>query len=116
MREVRGTDGSAAGVTLYLADKNLPFSQVLEERDASGNEKVAYEFADMQPIKQVRGGASSFYHSDHLSVNLVMGSSGDVLNSYAYSPFGEVIAQTGLTANEHLFAGERLYLDFQVIQ
>ena len=111
MREVRGTDGAASGITLYLADKNLPFSQVLEERDGSGNVKVAYEFADTQPIKQVRGGASSFYHSDHLSVNLVTGSNGAILNSYAYSPFGEIIAQSGATANEHLFAGERFNSD-----
>jgi RHS repeat-associated protein len=123
VREIRevtvGTQPPPANVTMYLADKNLPFSQILEERDGSGSLKAAYQFADGQLVKQVRGTTASFYHANHLSVGLLTDATGAVQNFYQYSPFGETVLARGAgagssspsVANDHQFAGERFNAD-----
>ncbi len=99
---------SLADTTLYLPDKNLPFSQILEERDGSGALKASYQYADGQLVKEVQSGVETFYHSNHLSVMALTDSTGAVVNHYNYSPFGEITFQSATTpVNGHLFAGER---------
>jgi RHS repeat-associated protein len=118
VREDRGTEPLAANATVYLADKNLAWSQILEERDGAGSLKAGYLFADTQLLKQTRGAQSAYYHSDHLSPSVLTDSAGAILNRYIYSPFGEVVHQSGSgslgapgIANTHLFAGERFNTD-----
>ena len=117
-RATTGTLPPPANMTQYLADRNLPFAQIVEERDGTGALKTAYQFADGQLVKQVRAGVSSFYHQDHLSVGQLTDAAGNIVNRYLYSPFGEVIHQAGTGAlgapgveNRHLFAGERFNAD-----
>jgi len=117
-RATTGTLPPPANVTTYLPDRNLAYAQIVEERDGTGALKVAYQFADGRIVKQVRSGVSSFYHQDHLSVGQLTDASGNVVNRYLYSPFGEVIHQAGTgslgapgVANSYLFAGERLNSD-----
>jgi RHS repeat-associated protein len=113
-----GQQPAATDITMYLADKNLAFSQIVEERDGAGSLKTAYQFADGQLVKQVRSGASSFYHADHLSVGELTDSTGAIVNRYLYSPYGELTLQTNgagsgspTVPNVQLFAGERLNSD-----
>ncbi|MEO8751070.1 MAG: RHS repeat-associated core domain-containing protein [Casimicrobiaceae bacterium] len=120
VREVRaatvGQDTPPANVTLYLADKNLPFSQILEERDGVGVLKAAYTFGDA-PIKQVAGGVTSFFHGDHMSTKFIAAANGDVQARFSYSPYGETKDVSGgatslpIATTVHQFAGERLNAD-----
>ncbi|MEO8751068.1 MAG: RHS repeat-associated core domain-containing protein [Casimicrobiaceae bacterium] len=120
VREVRaatvGQDTPPANVTLYLADKNLPFSQILEERDGVGVLKAAYTFGDA-PIKQVAGGVTSFFHGDHLSTKFIAAANGEVQARFSYSPYGETKDVAGGTTSlpiattVHQFARERLNAD-----
>jgi len=121
VKEVRG---AAVGqvpppgnVTLYLADKNRPFSQILEERDGSGAIKTSYLFGDTL-IKQVKAGTVSYVHSDHLSTQFLTDGTGALQTRYAYSPYGETTnaSQAGSSTpatitTAHQFAGERFNSD-----
>ena len=102
-----GTEPTAANVIYYLADKNLPYSQILEERDGGGGLKAAYQFADTMLLKQERGSQALFTHGDHLSTRLLTDGTGTAVNRYVFSPFGELQNQSGTAANPHQFAGER---------
>ncbi|MEO8751072.1 MAG: RHS repeat-associated core domain-containing protein [Casimicrobiaceae bacterium] len=120
VREVRagtiGQDPPPANVTFYLADKNLPFSQILEERDGAGVLKAAYTFGDA-PIKQVAGGVTSFFHGDHMSTKFIAAANGDVQARFSYSPYGETKDISGgatslpVATTVYQFAGERLNAD-----
>jgi RHS repeat-associated protein len=112
--EALGTNPLPENVTRYLPDKNLAWSQILEERDGSGNLKVAYTYADTLLLKQERGGATGWYQHDHLSPRTIVDNTGAPLNRYHFSPFGEIQRQDGPTIgtlvamqNGQLFAGER---------
>ncbi|MDX2218805.1 MAG: transglutaminase domain-containing protein [Burkholderiales bacterium] len=120
------SDGEGTDLTKtirYLVDKLAPYSQVLEERDATGKLKARYDFVpgSTTPLKataRVTSGSTetlqtAYYHSDHLSVRLLTDTVGAVINTYAYSPFGEPIPQStsGTFPNPHQFAGERYYAE-----
>ena len=114
VRQTFGTDPAADKVTYYLVDKNLAFSQVLEERDGAGNLKVATQFAETQAIKLARDGQEGYFHQDHLSTRAMSDAQGVIQASYTFSPFGELARSSGTTfnnspaiTNNQLFAGER---------
>ncbi len=119
--EGEGTD--LTKTVKYLVDKLAPYSQILEERDGNGKLKARYDFApgSTTPLKvtalmttgSTEALQTAYYHSDHLSVRLLTDSAGTVLNTYAYSPYGEPVAAltTGTFPNSHQFAGERYYAE-----
>jgi len=123
VREVRdteiGTQPSAANITLYLADKNLPFAQIVEERDGAGVLKASYQFADGELIKQAKVAAPvSYFHRNHLSTGLLTDTAANVQAFYQYSAFGEQLLRGSgsfsgpPTADTiYQFAGERFNAD-----
>jgi RHS repeat-associated protein len=98
---------------LYLADKNLPYSQILEERDGSGVLKAIYQFADGQLVKQVKAATPSYFHANHLSTGVLTDAAATVQAFYQYTPYGELVTRGGPgTADTiHRFAGERFNTD-----
>jgi RHS repeat-associated protein len=51
-------------------------------------------------------GTRKFYHFDEMGNTLFLtGASGAITDSYAYSPYGELLASTGSSDNPHTFAG-----------
>jgi RHS repeat-associated protein len=59
------------------------------------------------PLEQISGSTVSYYHLDQLgSVRGVTDSSGALVRSYTYDPYGNVIASTGALVNPFLYAGQ----------
>jgi RHS repeat-associated protein len=93
--------------TRFLVDPNQPYAQVLEEYSPSGTVQVAYVYG-LDLISQTQGGATSYFHTDGLgSTRVLTDSTGNVLNTYNYNPFGEILNSSGTTNNKYLFAGEQ---------
>lgn len=88
--------------TSYLIDELQPYAQVLEEYDASGNLQAAYTYGE-----DLIGRNGQFYHKDGLgSTRLLSDENGEVLESYHYDAYGNLIgSEVGDTS--HLFAGEQ---------
>jgi len=103
---------TVGGVTTnyVVADVNpTGYSQVILELQ-NGFPKRAYTYG-LERISQTLasgGQALSFYGYDgHGSVRYLTGSTGAVTDTYDYDAFGILIASTGTTPNNYLFAGEQ---------
>jgi RHS repeat-associated protein len=94
-------------ITNYLVDGNLPFSQVLEERDAAGTLHAA-NIVGLDLIRRNEAGQQSFFHFDaQKNVRLLTTAAGAVSDTYNYDGFGSLVSRTGASANPYLFAAER---------
>ena len=101
-------EAQAAGLetTQYIVDSNRAYAQVIEER-LNNATSVSYVYGD-DLLSQIRNGTTSIYHYDGLgSTRALSDSSGAITDTYAYEAFGEVLAQSGTTINDYLFAGEQ---------
>jgi len=102
-----------AGVTTnYLvADQNLTgYAQVLDEiQGGSVTRAYSYGLGLINERQAITGSlATSFYGYDsHGSVRFLTNSAGSVTDAYDYDAFGNLIASTGTTPNNYLFAGEQ---------
>ena len=111
-------DGNLVGKTVggvttnYLVDSNNPtgHAQVVEEI-VSGIVQRQYTFGhDLISQRQLVSGQfqTSFYGYDgHGSVRYLTDNSGSITDTYTYDAFGNLIARTGTTPNDYLYAGER---------
>ncbi|HEX7281612.1 MAG TPA: RHS repeat-associated core domain-containing protein, partial [Vicinamibacterales bacterium] len=105
--QVQKTD--ASGTTHYLVD---PFgadnlSQVL--REAGPSSTVEYVRAGNTLLSAQRAGGTSYYlHDGRMSTRLLADAAGSVTDRYDYDAFGNVLARSGATPNEYLFAGQQL--------
>ena len=96
------TDGQT---TTYLNDPNQAYDQVLEEYAANGALLSTY-VRGLDMIFQDRSGVRSYYVKDGLgSTRALTNSSSVVTDTYTFDAFGDLIGQTGSTANEFLYAG-----------
>ncbi len=98
------------GVTTeYVVDANSPngVSKVLEERSGAG--ALQAQFAHGHGVVSMdRGGTDSYYHPDALgSTRLLTDAGGAVTDSYDFDAYGNLVASSGSTQNEFLFAGEQ---------
>jgi RHS repeat-associated protein len=84
------------------------YTQVIAEKDSSGNVQAAYAWGQ-QLISQARtGGTTSVYLYDgHGNVRALANTSGAVTDTYIYDAFGNLTASTGSTPNVYLYADER---------
>jgi RHS repeat-associated protein len=95
---------SAAGTTNYLYDGR----NSVEEVDPTGALLARYaQGAGIdEPLGEVRGGSAGFYEQDGLgSVTSLSGSTGALVNTYAYDSFGVVTASTGTMGNPFQYTG-----------
>ena len=97
------TDGHTVN---YLVDKNRPFAQVLEERDAAGNLLVSYVYGD-DLISRHESGASYYHYDGQISTRQLTDETEAVTHSYTYDAFGSLTFQDGATANRYLYTGEQ---------
>jgi RHS repeat-associated protein len=101
----------ATTTTQYLvADQNLTgYAQVLDEVQ-SGAVARTYSYG-LELVSQrltANSQGLSFYGFDgHGSVRLLTSSTGAVTDTYDYEAFGNLIASTGSTSNNYMFAGEQ---------
>ncbi|PPT05883.1 Rhs-family protein [Geitlerinema sp. FC II] len=92
--------------TTYLVDSNRPYAQVLEEYE-DDNLKVRYVHG-LDLISVERDGEVSVYLVDGLgSTRTLTDLNGEVVATYTYDAFGELLNSTGKVENDYLFAGEQ---------
>ncbi len=98
---------SVDGVTsTYLYDEE----QVIAEYDAAGQLQTRYIYGPGidEPILMDKGGARYYYHFDGQgSVIALTNTAGLLVESYAYSPFGESSDSSG-SGNPYRYTGRRL--------
>ncbi len=104
---------TAGGVTTrYLVDTNnaTGHAQVVEEL-VGGTVRRQYTYGhDLVSQRQLISGQRqvSFYGYDgHGSVRYLSDSTGVITDTYTYDAFGVLLARTGSTPNEYLYAGEQ---------
>ena len=92
--------------TTHVVDSNRPYHQVLEEYEDS-NIKARYVHGlDLISIEQ--DGQISIYLVDGLgSTRTLTDIDGNVIATYDYDAYGELIDSTGSADNNYLFAGEQ---------
>ena len=96
----------------YLVDANnhTNYAQVVEEL-VSGSVTRQYTYGhDLISQRQLIAGdwKLSFYGYDgHGRVRYLTNETGAITDTYTYDAFGKLIAQTGTTPNEYLYAGEQ---------
>ncbi|MGF1677494.1 MAG: RHS repeat-associated core domain-containing protein [Rivularia sp. (in: cyanobacteria)] len=93
--------------TRYLVDEVQQFAQVLEEYKPDSSLLVEYVYGH-DLIAQEQANARTYYHVDGLSSTRVLtDANGDVVITYDYDAYGELINSTGGLENKYLFAGEQ---------
>lgn len=95
---------SLSGTTNYLYDGE----NSLEEVDASGNLVARYtQTQDIdEPLAMLRGGTTSFYHSDGLgSITSLSNGTGSLVQSYMFDSFGKQTASSGSLTNPFQYTG-----------
>jgi RHS repeat-associated protein len=88
-----------------------------EINPSNGSITNKYYYANAQILKQDNANGSFYYVHDRLgSTRLLVNSSGSVMNSYTYNPFGEDFATeiTETTENNFKFTGQ--YFDSEISQ
>ena len=81
----------------------------LLETDNSGNPKAEYIFFNGKRLarRDLPGGSVKLYFADNLgSASVISDTSGNLLESYDYAPYGELHATSGSDSNHYLFGGK----------
>lgn len=103
----------AGGVTTrYLVDTNnlTGYAQVVEELVGESVQRQYSYGHDLVSQRQLIGAEwrVSFYGYDgHGSVRYLTDAGGAVTDTYAFDAFGNLVARTGATPNDYLYAGEQ---------
>jgi RHS repeat-associated protein len=108
----RVSETVAGATTSYLVANQNPtgYVQVLDELQGGGVTRAyTYGYRTIEERQTLSGALStSFYGYDgHGSVRFLTDSTGAVTDTYDYDAFGNLIASTGSTPNNYLFAGEQ---------
>ena len=104
---VRVRFDTGGAITNYVVDTNVPFSQVLEERDGAGALKAQNVFG-LDLIRRSESGQQSYFHFDaQKSVRQLSDAAGVASDGYTYDAFGALVNHTGTSTNPYLFIGER---------
>ncbi|MCP4377774.1 MAG: RHS repeat protein, partial [bacterium] len=104
-KTVNGTD-----ITNYVADKNRPYAQVLEEEHLRGglSAVTSYVYGDALISSTIDGTLTHYYHTDGMgSVRGLSDSSGAMTDSYSYDAYGMLTGNNGTSANSYLYRGEQ---------
>jgi RHS repeat-associated protein len=97
-----------AGVSRsFLIDHNQDYAQVLEERLPGGSTDMRYVYGnDLEA--QTANGTSRHFHYDALgSTRALSGATPALSDTYRYSAFGSISAQSGSSNTLYLFTGEQ---------
>ncbi len=95
-------------VTNYAWDELSTYGDVIAELDNNGAVTTRYVLGNNRLIFQEQGSTPSYYLADAQgSTRALANSAGSVTDSYAYTAFGELYAQTGTTANNYLYTGQQ---------
>ncbi len=99
LRVVKSLQGGTTTVSVFAG------SSVLAEYDngaAPGSPSREYIHGASGLLAMISGGATTYYHQDHLSVRLTTDANGNILTQQGHFPFGEPWYQSGAN-NEFVF-------------
>jgi RHS repeat-associated protein len=99
LRVVKSISGGTTTVSISLG------GSVIAEYDngaAPGSPSREYIYNGAGLLAMVSGGATTYYHQDHLSVRLTTDGSGNILTQEGHFPFGEQWYQSG-SGNKWIF-------------
>ena len=92
--------------TTFLNDPNQAYDQVLEEYAENGVLAATY-IRGIDLLFEDQSGVLSYYVSDNLgSTRALTNSAGAVTETYSYDAYGNLIANTGTTANPYRYTGQ----------
>lgn len=96
-----------ATATRYVVDTNHDLSEVLSETDANGAITAYYVYGIGLAYKISPTGTHYYYHFDPIGSTIALTDDAkNIVNSYAYDPFGKVTNRTEVTANPFQFVGQ----------
>jgi len=99
----RVTSTLGANTRQFVWDELSTYGDVIAELDGSGALLTSYVLGGGQIVSQTQAGNSSYYHPDVLgSTRALSDSSGSVTDTYSYNAYGQIVSQTGSTANSWL--------------
>jgi RHS repeat-associated protein len=102
LQKIEGTK-----TTRYVVDINHDLSQVLCETDANGAITSYYVYGIGLSYKVMPDGTHYYYHSDPIGSTIAMTDDArNIVNSYAYDPFGRVTHKIENTSNSFQFIGQ----------
>jgi RHS repeat-associated protein/CSLREA domain-containing protein len=107
-RRVKQTVGSVA--TNYLWDEASVYGDVVLETNGSASTLASYTLSNNGIISQTRSGNTSYYLQDGQGSTRALTDStqaGTITDTYSYTAFGELFAQTGTTVNPYLYTGQQ---------
>jgi RHS repeat-associated protein len=91
-------------MTIYHYSLN---GQIVAESDGSGSIAAEYVYLNGQPLAKIEGANTYYYHNDHLATPQKMtDSSGTVVWSADYKPFGEATVTISTITNNLRFPGQ----------
>lgn len=94
--------------TNYLVDTNnhTGYAQVVEEI-VGGAVTKQFTFGHDLILQRIGANISFYQYDGHGSVRQLTDASGAITDTYTYDAFGILIARTGSTPNDYLYAGEQ---------
>jgi len=91
-------------ITIYHYDQR---GQLIAESNSAGVVTAEYTYLNSQPLAKIEGANTYFYHNDHLATPQKMtDSSGTVVWSADYKPFGEATVTVSTITNNLRFPGQ----------
>ncbi|MGH9462125.1 MAG: RHS repeat-associated core domain-containing protein, partial [Vicinamibacteria bacterium] len=94
-------------VTNFLVDPSGALSHVVAETDESGNLIAHYVRGVDDLLSVIRFTETRYYHADGLgSIRFLTDESGNAVDSYEYTAFGELLEHDGTDPQPYQFAGE----------
>jgi len=91
-------------VTIFHYNKS---GQIIAESNSAGNITAEYVYLNAQPLAKMEGANTYYYHNDHLATPQKMtASSGTVVWSADYKPFGEATVTISTITNNLRFPGQ----------
>lgn len=81
--------------------------QIIAESNSAGNITAEYVYLNGQPLAKIEGGNTYYYHNDHLGTpQKLTDSTGTVVWSADYKPFGEATITVSTITNNLRFPGQ----------
>jgi RHS repeat-associated protein len=91
-------------VTIFHYSLN---GQIIAESNSAGTVTAEYVYLNGQPIAKMEGASTYYYHNDHLGTpQKITDSTGNVVWSADYKPFGEVTITVSTITNNLRFPGQ----------
>ena len=88
--------------TTYLVDPNTPYARVIHESRDNGTE-IDYSYG----LRLLNNGEHTFLGDALGSTRALADGSGQITDSYDYSPYGTLLRHSGSSDNPFLFTGEQ---------